>query len=226
MSEHPPPRPPARRCSAAFLPFVASFFILLTFSGCSAHRYAEPTPGGIQRGLASWYGEPFHGRLTAGGETYDMHGLTAAHRDLPLGTLVKVTNLDNGRSVRVRINDRGPFVRGRILDLSYGAAQALGMVQAGVARVEIVVVAESQRLATGTHVRGRHYGVQVGAFREATYARDLQVRLAREHDDVELVSGDGWFRVRVGRFLKRADAEKLARQLRHSGLTAILVALP
>jgi len=88
-------------------------------------------------GLASWYGSYFHGNPTASGEAFDMNDLTAAHRTLPLGTRVLVHNLDNDRAVVVRINDRGPYVRGRDIDLSYGAARALGMVRPGVVRVEI-----------------------------------------------------------------------------------------
>jgi rare lipoprotein A len=89
------------------------------------------------RGVASYYADAFHGRPTASGEPFDMYAMTAAHRRLPLGTMVRVKNLDNGREVVVRINDRGPYVRGRIIDLSYGAARELGMVEAGLARVEV-----------------------------------------------------------------------------------------
>ena len=92
----------------------------------------------VANGLASWYGERFHGRPTASGEPFDMHGLTAAHRSLPFGTPVEVTNLHNGRTVVVRINDRGPSSRRRVIDVSYGAAQELGMVGAGTAPVEVV----------------------------------------------------------------------------------------
>ena len=90
-----------------------------------------------QQGPASWYGNPFHGRKTANGETYDMNELTAAHKELPLGTKVEVTNLSNGRKVVVRINDRGPFHGNRVLDLSRAAAQELGTLNAGVAQVQI-----------------------------------------------------------------------------------------
>jgi Lytic transglycolase len=96
---------------------------------------AHPQTG--QLGVASWYGPGFHGNLTASGEVYNQHALTAAHPTLPLGTPVEVTNLANGKSVRVRITDRGPFVRGRAIDLSHGAAQKLGMVKVGLSRVRI-----------------------------------------------------------------------------------------
>lgn len=91
-------------------------------------------------GLSSWYGEDFHGKKTANGEIFDMHSLTAAHKTLPLGTQIRVTNLENNRSVVVRVNDRGPYVEGRILDLSYGAAKALGFENMGTAKVHIQVI--------------------------------------------------------------------------------------
>ncbi|MBN2586948.1 MAG: septal ring lytic transglycosylase RlpA family protein [Candidatus Fermentibacteraceae bacterium] len=98
------------------------------------------TAGFRQRGTASYYGEGFHGRLTASGETFDMYALTCAHLTLPFGTMLKVVNLDNDREVTVRVNDRGPYVGGRIVDLSYGAADRLGMLQAGTASVQLSVV--------------------------------------------------------------------------------------
>ena len=93
-----------------------------------------------EKGRASWYGEPYHGRATASGERYDMHAMTAAHRTLPFGTVVRVTNLENGRSVRLRITDRGPFKKGRIIDLSYAAAKKLNMIGPGVVKVRVEVV--------------------------------------------------------------------------------------
>ena len=103
-------------------------------------RALPPEPRGAQTGKASWYGDAHHGRKTASGETFDMNALTAAHRTLPLGTRVLVTNLANGRSIEVRINDRGPVASDRIIDLSFAAARALGGIGAGVFRVRIAVV--------------------------------------------------------------------------------------
>ncbi|MGA2974230.1 MAG: septal ring lytic transglycosylase RlpA family protein [Spirochaetia bacterium] len=108
------------------------------------------------QGVASWYGGKFHGRLTSSGEVFDTNDLTAAHKSLPFGTIVKVTNLDNGRSVVVRINDRGPFVEGRIIDLSRAAAEALGMLGLGVAHVSLEIVS----FATDKEL----YAIQVGAY--------------------------------------------------------------
>ncbi len=124
---------------------------LVVFSGCAlvsspvyvshgVSAVSVVTSGVEMRGTASWYGLPFHGRKTANGETYDMNGLTCAHRTLPFGTILLVTNLGNGRSVRVRVTDRGPFVSGRIVDLSRGAAVALGMLDTGTAQVSLKVV--------------------------------------------------------------------------------------
>jgi len=104
------------------------------------HPYVSAPKGYVEYGVASWYGADFHGRLTSNGERYNMYGRTAAHRKLPFGLFVRVTRLDNGANVVVRINDRGPFVRGRCLDLSYGAAIALGLVDHGVAEVKIEVL--------------------------------------------------------------------------------------
>lgn len=105
---------------------------------------APPRPAFLQVGLASWYGPGFQRRRTATGDRFDMRGLTAAHRSLPLNSLVRVTNLENGRSVVVRINDRGPYFRGRIIDLSAAAAQALGMKEDGLAEVRLELVGETE----------------------------------------------------------------------------------
>jgi rare lipoprotein A len=111
------------------------------FAGCGClFGPGMPRRGRPQTGKASWYGKKYHGRRTANGERFDMYKLTAAHRKLPFGTIVRVTNLRNGRSVIVKINDRGPFVRGRIIDLSYAAARKIGIVEDGIARVKVEIV--------------------------------------------------------------------------------------
>src|SRR5712691_9791904 len=118
--------------------------VVYLLAGCAPMRTRPPAPppviDGIQLGVASWYGPGFHGNRTANGEIYDQYELTAAHRTLPLGTRVMVTNLSNGRAVEVRVNDRGPFVDGRAIDLSYAAARTIGMVGPGTVRVRIEVL--------------------------------------------------------------------------------------
>jgi len=119
--------------------------LLVALLGCAgkpAPISASDVQGYAEKGIASWYGRKYHGRLTANGERYDMHALTAAHKRLPFGAVVVVKNLENGKKVRVRINDRGPFKKGRIIDLSYAAARELGMVEQGLARVKIKVVGQ------------------------------------------------------------------------------------
>ena len=121
---------------------VAVFFLaLLILAGCAPRvRLIDRPLGWSDRGIASWYGRQFHGRSTASGETFDMYGLTAAHRNLPFGTRVKVTNLENKKSVVVRINDRGPWIKGRIIDLSYAAAKKIGMIEKGVVKVRVELI--------------------------------------------------------------------------------------
>ena len=118
--------------------------LLCGLAACAGIAPPPPGPEFSETGLASWYGRAHHRKRTASGERFDMHGMTAAHRRLEFGTVVRVVNLENGRSVKVRINDRGPYVRGRVIDLSSRAADALGIKGEGVARVRLEVHAEDQ----------------------------------------------------------------------------------
>jgi len=129
-----------------------------------------------QEGLASWYGKKFHGRLTASQEVYNMNALTAAHKTLPFNTRVKVVNLDNGREVVVRINDRGPFAKDRIIDLSYQAGQEIGMLKQGMARVRLSILnAPSKTKASGR--TGKSYTVQLGVFKNQENARQASQKI-------------------------------------------------
>ena len=160
-----------------------------------------------QEGLASWYGRRFHGKRTASGEAYDMYGMTAAHPTLPIPSYARVTSLDNGRSVVVRINDRGPFHASRVIDLSYTAAYKLGFVNRGSARVRVEAIdgaAPDAAEAAAAQRPPRSDGIylQVGAFSSAGNAQRLVERLAREPEfDAErarvVMAGD-WHRVQVG----------------------------
>lgn len=212
---------------------------LVSCAGCrsaqtvpGAERVRERPSGHVHRGVASWYGPKFHGRLTANGETYDMHGLTAAHRTLPFGTWVRVTHLGNGRSVDLRINDRGPFVKGRMIDVSYAAAQRLDLVGSGTARVEIRVLdgprreeSVSEASSSGPRVRQR-YTVQLGAFQEPERARRLRAEVARSHPEATVRTDGLWHRVQVGSFATRDAAERLLMELTRRGYTALVMVLP
>ncbi|MBN2352147.1 MAG: septal ring lytic transglycosylase RlpA family protein [Spirochaetales bacterium] len=153
---------------------------------------AVPTaPGGVV-GTASWYGGKFQGRKTASGEIFDTRAFTAAHRSLPFGTMVRVTNLDNGKSVVVRINDRGPFVVGRLIDVSRAAAVELDMMKTGVARVSLVVLGRPDAKPRPV------YRIQAGSFRDRDNARRLKTLLAARGYSVYLeTAADGCVRVHV-----------------------------
>jgi peptidoglycan lytic transglycosylase len=158
--------------------------------------------GYVEQGVASWYGKQFHGRRTASGEIYDMHAMTAAHKSLPIPTDVEVTNLSNGKKVIVRVNDRGPFVGQRILDLSYAAARALDLDRVGTGRVRVRALGRSS-LATKQVASKRPSVVQVGAYRQRANAERMRRRLeAAGFDDIRLsddvVGGKRLVCVRLG----------------------------
>jgi rare lipoprotein A len=169
--------------------------------------------GYSEEGLASWYGREEHGKLTSSGEIYDMYKMTAAHKTLPLGSQVKVTSKSNGRQTIVRVNDRGPFITGRVIDLSYQAARELGMVDSGVMPVAIEVIGDAPNIPEqiASRVDGRTYALQVGAFSDREQALSLAEKLKKEssNSDIQPVQTEkGFFyRVRTGRFQSREDAE-------------------
>ncbi len=218
-----PPRP---RWPCGSLGWTLCLALLaVQLAGCAAHRLERPQPPGmVQKGLASWYGPGFHGRRTASGEVFDKHAMTAAHRDLPLGTLIAVKNLENGRQTEVRINDRGPFAKRRILDLSYGAAKVLEMVRAGVARVELRVLRLGASLPGEAFTAA--YTVQVGAFRDPVNAASLLESLVSDFPATEVRSDATLHRVQVGRFAAQAEAEELCAKLKQRGFAAFVVPLP
>ena len=183
-----------------------------------------PIEDGIQYGMASWYGEDFNGKPTASGEIYDMYGLSAAHRTLPLGTIVKVKNLDNGRDVELVINDRGPFVEGRIIDLSFGAASRLDMVKEGVVPVRLKVLGRDAKYIKGVKVSDAGNGdfaIQVGAFLEQGSADRLKNALGIKYDGVYIqtavLDGKTYYRVRLGRYSDRKTALLYAERLSQEG---------
>jgi rare lipoprotein A len=171
--------------------------------------------GWTETGMASWYGAPYHNRRASNGEIYNMRAMTAAHRTLPLGSIVRVTNLKSGDAVIVRITDRGPFIRGRVVDLSQAAAEKIGLIKAGVMQVKVELVKASLPLEQG----GR-WAVQIGAFQEEDPARAMAGRISRRYQTAKVLCfsspvGDWWVRVRV-----QHDEKARAEQLVHETSTA------
>lgn len=202
--------------------------LLVIVLGSCARPPTRPVGlGQAEVGLASWYGSEFHGRRTSSGEIYDMHQLTAAHRELPLGTWILVTNLDNGRSVEVRVNDRGPFVQDRILDVSYGAGRLLGMLGPGVVPVRVVVIRPPAGEGGATLGLPPRFTVQVGSFASLENARTLERSLADGFPEAEVVrrtiGGETYFRVWVGDFQRRTDAQAAAERLAGRGLSVLIL---
>ncbi|MGA7414030.1 MAG: septal ring lytic transglycosylase RlpA family protein [Bryobacteraceae bacterium] len=225
---------------------VPAAFIALALCGCghkskvatapthappAPHAHAAPAipapPGTTEEGLASWYGPPYHGRQAADGEIYDMEKLTAAHRTMPFNTWVHVTNLSNGRTVDVRITDRGPFVDGRIIDLSKAAARQIELLGPGVGPVRLQVISAphpdtdviAAKLTTAPNapvVVGDFYAVQVGAYSVHENAEHLRVKFADEYGTSQLVVRAGnptLYRVLVGKAPSVAEAQDLAARL-------------
>jgi rare lipoprotein A len=229
--------------------------LFFAFSGCAsrspqpAAKPGQPKPYRVgttwyypvsdatnfrQKGKASWYGKKFHGKKTSSGEIYNMHAMTAAHKTLPLGTYVRVHNLENGKSIEVRINDRGPFVRGRIIDLSYTGATKLDIVGPGTAPVEIVALGKAGASGSGKstgYVPVDYYSgnftFQVGAFSQKDNAVRLKQKLEKKYMNVHIVPYDDgkkiMYRVRVGRASSLKQAEEYETILIQQGFTGAFI---
>lgn len=201
--------------------------LAVTITACSGAPKPTYFPGYpigfVERGVASWYGPGFHGNKTANGERYDMHQLTAAHRTLPLGSIAVVRSMSTGRQVTVRINDRGPFARGRVLDLSLAGAQALGMTGAGTDQIELRVVRYQGRTADMGVLR-----VQIGSYSDRQNALNQLERLKQVYSGgrvqiVDLPEGTR-YRVQIGQFSTEAQAEAAASNLESSfGVQSIVL---
>jgi rare lipoprotein A len=197
--------------------------------------------GFVQTGEASWYGQEFHGRPTASGETYDMYQKTAAHKTLPLGTYVRVLNLENGRQTVARVNDRGPFIKGRIIDLSYAAAKDIGLVGPGVGRVRVEALArqvgeQNSKFGKEPVIEARDlekgdFTVQIGAFRQKENALRLARRLKAIYDYVRIEvyeppDGSALYRLRVSRSKTLQKATEIEKKLESLGFEeAFIVSL-
>jgi len=237
---------------AYFLPVLFFIFFALGLTGClqpsirpPRDRNAPPPytvdgkiyyPLGevgeyVERGIASWYGEKFHGRKTSSGEVYDMYAKTAAHRILPFGTHIEVTNLANGKKTAVRINDRGPFVKGRIIDLSYRGAREIGLVGPGTAPVEIKAIgvegAQSQHstsinASALTALRwSGSFTIQIGAFEDLDNALHLKEKVSHHFNPVYITAfemhGKTLYRVRVGKYPALDETIQVQKKLESRG---------
>lgn len=204
-----------------------------------------------QTGTASWYGREFHGRITASGEKFNMEGLTAAHKKLPFGTLLEVTNFGNGRTVRVRVNDRGPYKGKRIMDLSYGAAKKLGMVSSGTAVVGIQVLQRDRDSTRDTgeetynsrrnsfvepvvrneytdrddyYINGNRYSVQAGAFYSRRNAERLKSRIELlTRNSVVIINDRDLYKVRIKGIENKSEADRFKRMLADENIESFVM---
>lgn len=224
VAEHQPQQPSSEVKDSAPLGPIPTFFKTIVPKPEPLSPYGNPasykvygkeyrvmtnSSGYHEKGYASWYASKFHKQRTSSGEPYDMYALTAAHRTLPLPTYLKVKNLDNGREIIVKVNDRGPFHQGRLLDLSYGAAVKLGIFPKGTAHVEIEAVSTQKPNA------GRYY-LQAGAFQSKVYATQLKSRIHGAPTDIDYANGR--YIVRVGPFMNHAASEQMRKVLQRQGI--------
>jgi len=175
-------------------------------------------------GFASWYGKEYHGRKTANGEVYDMYAMTAAHPTLPFNTFVRVTNTENGKKVELRINDRGPFIAGRIIDLSQSGARAVEMLTRGTAKVTVEVTGFAG--SESSFLQGT-FALQVGAFESEENAQRLGNELRKKYANVHVVLWESnvkrLYRVRLGAFRSEAEARQYGKILRRENLAGFVV---
>jgi len=183
--------------------------------------------------MASYYADEFHGKPTASGEIFNMYAMTAAHKTLPFGTRLRVMNFTTAKRVIVTVNDRGPFVEGRQLDLSYGAAKAIGMIRSGTAPVKVDLLGRDMRYARyikyGSITDNSSLTVQVGSFKDRDNALRLRDILAHRYRGVYIYSatvrGDSYYRVCVGKFESKEKAESVAQRLADEGYEIIVVSV-
>ncbi len=211
---------------------ISTITFVFLFTACSIplkqHRYDL---GYREAGIASWYGKDFHGRPTASGEIYDMYDISAAHKTLPLGSLLLVTHMETGNQVKVKINDRGPFVPKRIIDLSYGAAKVLGIVGSGIAKVEIQLIGRSPIFLPGSTVEKKFF-VQVGSYQLKKNAHHVKRKVAKVYPGVSIGSVQTelgrLYRVQLGPYETEAEARSSLTRFRSrnplsEGMTPIVI---
>lgn len=176
----------------------------------------------IENGMASWYGPNFHGKLTANGEVYDMDGVTAAHRTLPFETILLVENLDNGKTVQVRINDRGPYAKDRIIDLSKGAAERVEMIGPGTARVRLYLLEGDLENSRITDIKVPTYTVQLGSYKQRNQAEKQTADIEGSRIEEIKTSGETLYRVYYGTYTDPEDARKEMQRLNGMGFAGFV----
>lgn len=205
-----------------FLIFALSFVV-----SCSAtlyETYREP-----HTAVASWYGPEFQGKLTASGERFDMHRFTCAHRELPFGTVLKLTNISNNKTVRCIVNDRGPFVSGRDIDLSYAAAREIGLIGPGTGNVRVTYLGrDSSYIKEVRYISSDGpYTIQIGSFREFDNAFHLRSGLDLKYKGVYVIeafiNNATYYRVRIGKFQSREESLSLAKTLAEEGYSPVIM---
>jgi peptidoglycan lytic transglycosylase len=224
MKCEPPLSPLSKRGLGRIYFMILLQFFIFPFSSCASyHIYPES-----EYVIASWYGPEFHGKPTSSGEPFDMHAYTCAHREYPFGTMLKVTHASNGRTVYCLVNDRGPFVDGRDIDLSYAAAKEIGLLNPGTGPVMIENVGRDT-----SYIRKVEYApqagaltIQAGSFRELSNAQRLKSSLELKYSDIYIdkadVNGSTFYRVRIGRSLAKEDASSLAETLANEGYRVLI----
>lgn len=206
-----------------YLPLL--YLSLVLILSCVTSKYE--TGSGLS--VASWYGPDFHGRPTASGDRFDMNRFTCAHREFPFGSLLRVINISNGRSVKCIVNDRGPFVSGRDIDLSYAAAKEIGLIGHGTMPVRIEYIGRDSGYIREVKYSASEgpFTIQIGSFREVENAMRLKRALELRYRDVYIVQiildGVTYYRVRVGRFVRKEDAFAVARNMAREGYGPIIM---
>lgn len=225
--------------------FFLILFMIALLAGCGGPKHerkpssyppdqeqppaVEQYPGERTLIVASWYGKDFHGRPTASGEPFDMYAMTCAHKQLPFGTQLRVTSVSNGKEVDCTVNDRGPFVAGRDLDMAFGAAQKIDLIGPGSAKVYIRQVGRDLRYVKTVRYSGTASGtvtIQIGSFREQANAERLKKGLEFKYNNVYIVQavvrGDTYYRVRLGKYPGRGSAQKAAAELAQEGYDVLI----
>ncbi len=207
-----------------YLKYVVTILMMALLMSCSATKdfseYENSTGILIETGVASWYGPNFNGKRTANGEIFNMRELTAAHRTLPFNSIVKVKNTFNNRSVIVRINDRGPFAKSRIIDLSREAATRIGMINDGSAEVELVLLKADRPIPE--ELETPHYSVQVGSYNAQKDAKKLSSTIADSRIVEAIVNDKVFFRVYVGLYTDISEAETKKDELKDQGINGFV----